>query len=178
MDIGIGIGFRCRCGITVFAAEPVTEATPRLCTACQQDHDDPSGWVKRRSVAADGSACLVAQSAGYYGEYQGTALLFHLRSNGLIHLVRDCHLQHLKTNRKSVMKQNRDVVAEALAGRVIVDIGQLDHCERKALGAAVKAGTLAKWRGHWAPVSGASWGIGPLKNCYGTYTIAEYFSAA
>lgn len=46
-----GLGFRCvGCGMSVFASSPVTEATPRLCTACQQDKDDPAGWVKRRTV--------------------------------------------------------------------------------------------------------------------------------
>jgi hypothetical protein len=42
-----GLGFRCRCcGITVLgdAARPL-----KLCTACQQDLDDPAGWVKRRT---------------------------------------------------------------------------------------------------------------------------------
>lgn len=50
---------------------------------------------------------------------------------------------------------------------VIVSIGQLTPDDQKALDKAVRQGVLKKWRGHWAPVSGASWGIGPLKSCYG-----------
>lgn len=60
------------------------------------------------------------------------------------------------------------LLALALAGQVIVDIGQLDGADSKALADAVRAGTLVKWRGHWHPISGAPYGLGPLKSCYGT----------
>lgn len=50
----------------------------------------------------------------------------------------------------------------------ISDIGQLTRLDRKALDAAVRSGTLAKWRGVWYPQAGASFGLGPLKTCYGT----------
>jgi hypothetical protein len=56
----------------------------------------------------------------------------------------------------------------ALAGQVIVNIGQLADADTKALTQAVRAGTLIKWRGHWYPIAGADFGIGPLKTCYGT----------
>ncbi len=57
----------------------------------------------------------------------------------------------------------------AEAGRcVIADIGQLSAADRAALDGAVKAGTLSRWRGRWYPVTGARYGLGPPKTCYGT----------
>ena len=60
------------------------------------------------------------------------------------------------------------ILALALAGQIICDTGQLEAADTKALLRAVRAGELVKWRGHWFPVSGADFGIGPLKTCYGT----------
>ena len=58
-------------------------------------------------------------------------------------------------------------VSSALAGRVVISLGQLTDGDRRALDREVKRGRLEKWRGHWFPVSGASFGIGPLKLCWG-----------
>ena len=62
-----------------------------------------------------------------------------------------------------------DILADVLAGaEVVADIGQVKGVWKKALDREVKAGRLTKWRGHWFPVAGAPWGMGPLKTCYGT----------
>lgn len=68
-----------------------------------------------------------------------------------------------------------DIVAAALAA-VIPDIGQISHVDKLALGRAVRAGTLAKWRGYWFPHAGAPVGLGPLKTCYGSPEAAAYFA--
>lgn len=68
-------------------------------------------------------------------------------------------------------------VADALSGMVIVNIGQVSPAEQSALNKAVRAGKLAKWRGHWHPVAGAPFGIGPLKTCWGLPAIAEHFAS-
>jgi hypothetical protein len=68
-------------------------------------------------------------------------------------------------------------LAAVLAGdRVIADIGQVNGAWKRALEKEVRAGRLAKWRGHWYPTAGAPWGIGPLKTCYGTPEIAAHFA--
>ncbi|MDE2467617.1 MAG: hypothetical protein KGL35_02445, partial [Bradyrhizobium sp.] len=54
----------------------------------------------------------------------------------------------------------------ALGGAVIPVISEWHPAEKKAFERAVCAGKLMKWRGHWHPVPGAHWGIGPLKTCY------------
>jgi hypothetical protein len=69
----------------------------------------------------------------------------------------------------------RDFVAEALENP-IADIGQIDDAGKRALARAVRAGTLAKWRGRWYPETGASYGLGPLKSCYGRPEMGEYYS--
>jgi len=69
----------------------------------------------------------------------------------------------------------RDFVAEALED-VVPNIGQIDHMGKLALERAVRAGKLAKWRGHWHPVTGAHFGLGPLKTCYGRPDVAQYFA--
>lgn len=61
------------------------------------------------------------------------------------------------------------LLADVLAGNsVIPDIGQVEGALKAALDREVKAGRLVTWKGHWHPVAGASWGLGPLKLCYGT----------
>lgn len=60
-----------------------------------------------------------------------------------------------------------EVLNEVLTGQIIVNIGQLDALTAHKLNKLVDAGTLAKWRGKWYPVAGASWGIGPDKTCWG-----------
>lgn len=60
----------------------------------------------------------------------------------------------------------RDIVAEARS-YVLVDTGWMTKQERAALDAAARRGEIQKWRGHWHPVPGADFGIGPLKTCYG-----------
>lgn len=52
--------------------------------------------------------------------------------------------------------------------RVICDTGFLTDEAVRALNRECRTGGLVKWRGHWRPVAGASFGIGPLKTCYGT----------
>lgn len=59
-----------------------------------------------------------------------------------------------------------DFVEAALKGSVVVDIGQIDAATRRALDREVKAKRLERWRGHWFPHAGASWGLGPLKTCW------------
>jgi hypothetical protein len=55
----------------------------------------------------------------------------------------------------------------ALSGDVVVDIGQIDKEERRALDRAVKRGEIVKWRGYFWPHRGhPTCGIGPLKTCY------------
>ena len=51
--------------------------------------------------------------------------------------------------------------------RVVISIGQLEKADAQLLDQAVRRGEIAKWRGYWHPVPGASWGIGSLKTCYG-----------
>lgn len=67
------------------------------------------------------------------------------------------------------------IIDEALSGEVVVNIGQVDKPTARALDKMVRAGTLRKWRGKWFPVSGASWGLGPDKTCWG---LASKFGAA
>lgn len=69
-------------------------------------------------------------------------------------------------------------LADVLAGRdVIPNIGQVKGVWKRQLEKEVKAGRLAKWKGKWYPVAGASWGLGPDKTCYGTPALKEHFSA-
>lgn len=57
---------------------------------------------------------------------------------------------------------------------VVVDIGQLDQAQKRQLNNAAKRGEIAKWRGHWAPIPGASFGMGRLKPCYGPIGSQQY----
>jgi hypothetical protein len=52
------------------------------------------------------------------------------------------------------------------AGEVICNIGQITKKDRYLLDRLVRDGTVTNWRGHWASVAGASYGIGPLKTCW------------
>ena len=65
------------------------------------------------------------------------------------------------------MANKLTIIDVALAGKVICDIGQVDAPTKRALDRLVRDGVLRKWRGYWHPVSGALWGIGPLKTCWG-----------
>lgn len=58
-------------------------------------------------------------------------------------------------------------IPSAMNGNVIVNIGQIAPQTVRQLDKLVRAGTLVKWRGYWYPVAGASFGIGPLKSCWG-----------
>lgn len=71
------------------------------------------------------------------------------------------------------MRNKDEIVAEALNGVVIRASGQLDKATTRELDRLVRAGTLAKWRGHWYPCAGANYGIGPLKSCWG---LPEYLA--
>lgn len=62
-------------------------------------------------------------------------------------------------------------IEEALAGEVVVNIGQVTDKEKRELDKLVKLGVLAKWRGHWHPLPGANFGLGPPKTCWG---LPEY----
>ena len=66
------------------------------------------------------------------------------------------------------------IIPAALAGDVIVNIGQITSDTERALNKLVREGTLLKWRGKWFPVAGASFGIGPDKTCWG---LASKFDA-
>ena len=66
------------------------------------------------------------------------------------------------------------IVPAALAGEVIVNIGQIAPDTEKQLNKLVRDGTLLKWRGKWYPVAGASFGLGPDKTCWG---LASKFGA-
>lgn len=72
--------------------------------------------------------------------------------------------------------QDRFVPA-ALNGEVICNIGHISPETERALNKLVRTGELAKWRGHWYPTSGAPWGIGPLKTCWGLPEIRDFFIA-
>ena len=60
------------------------------------------------------------------------------------------------------------IVDAALSGEVVCNIGQIQPETIKTLNRLVRAGSLHKWRGYWYPVTGADWGIGPLKTCWGS----------
>lgn len=75
---------------------------------------------------------------------------------------------------------NQHTIDRALSGEVVCNIGHVDKPTVRALEKLVRAGTLVKWRGHWFPVAGASFGIGPLKMCWGLaskYAPAEVEAA-
>lgn len=59
------------------------------------------------------------------------------------------------------------IIPAALNGDVIVQISQIAPDTVKQLDKLVRSGALIKWRGHWYPVAGAAFGIGPLKTCWG-----------
>lgn len=70
---------------------------------------------------------------------------------------------------QSDVRSSAAALTDVLAGReVIPNIGQVKGAWKKALDKEVKAGRLVTWKGHWFPLAGASFGIGPLKTCYGT----------
>lgn len=77
------------------------------------------------------------------------------------------------------MRTKDEIIAEALNGAVICNSGQCDKATVRALDKLVKAGKLAKWRGHWYPCAGANYGIGPLKSCWGlpAYLTSPFVSA-
>lgn len=66
---------------------------------------------------------------------------------------------------------------DALDGEVVVNIGQITPVMKAVMDRAVRAGMLAKWRGHWFPVAGACFGIGPLKTCWSTPEVAAELAA-
>ena len=59
------------------------------------------------------------------------------------------------------------MIPAVLDGEVLIQIGQIAPETVKQLDKMVRAGTLVKWRGFWYPVAGASFGLGPLKMCWG-----------
>lgn len=65
-------------------------------------------------------------------------------------------------------------IAHALAGNVLVNIGQVTPQERRQLDAEVRAGRLVRWPGYWHPIAGAPFGIGLLETCWSTPEVAEY----
>lgn len=65
-------------------------------------------------------------------------------------------------------------LGELLAGRrVECNIGQVTGRWKSVLEREVRKGRLVKWRGYWFPVSGASWGIGHPKLCYGAPAVRD-----
>jgi ribosomal protein L27 len=69
-----------------------------------------------------------------------------------------------------------DHLNRALNGEVVVNIGQIGPCARKAFNQAVRAGKLVAWRGKWFPFAGAPFGIGPDKTCWSTPEVAARFA--
>lgn len=65
---------------------------------------------------------------------------------------------------------------DALDGQVVVSIGQITPVMKAVMDRAVRAGKLAKWRGKWFPVAGASLGLGPDKTCWSTPEVAKHFA--
>jgi len=59
------------------------------------------------------------------------------------------------------------------AGEVVCNTGQVPAEVERELNKLVRKGVAVKWRGYWFPVAGASYGIGPLKTCWG---LAEKFA--
>lgn len=59
----------------------------------------------------------------------------------------------------------RNFLAEALNGQVVVCIGQVSVAQRRKLDAAARRGLILRWRGFWHNPLGTC-GIGPLKVCY------------
>lgn len=72
------------------------------------------------------------------------------------------------------MRDQQEILNEVMAGKVIVQIGQVDDATVRALDKLVRAGKLAKWRGYWYPSAGSNFGIGPLKPCWG---LPEYLAS-
>lgn len=67
-------------------------------------------------------------------------------------------------------------LADVLSGRdVVPDIGQVRGVWKRQLEKEVKAGRLAKWKGKWYPVAGATFGLGPDKTCYGVPELRDHF---
>ena len=64
-------------------------------------------------------------------------------------------------------RPDQDIIAEAIAGEIICNTGQVSATAARQLDKLVRAGKLAKWRGYWYPTPGANFGIGPLKTCWG-----------
>lgn len=69
----------------------------------------------------------------------------------------------------------RDFLTDAQT-QAVADTGQIDPVSLRALKRAVKAGDISQWRGHWFPVTGAPWGMGPLKTCYGPHYVCDHFT--
>ena len=70
-----------------------------------------------------------------------------------------------------------DRLADLLAGREVeANIGQVKGAWKAALDREVRAGRLTRWQGHWFPVAGAPYGLGPLKTCYGHPDVAAFFA--
>lgn len=70
-------------------------------------------------------------------------------------------------------------LADVLSGAdVVANIGQVKGAWKRQLEKEVRAGRLAKWRGKWFPVAGASFGIGPDKTCYGRPELRDYFAGS
>lgn len=73
--------------------------------------------------------------------------------------------------------QSRAVtIVEQARRNVVCNIGQLTKLEIRQLNAAAAAGEIEKWRGHWYPEPGASFGIGPLKSCWGPLGAQAYIN--
>lgn len=58
-----------------------------------------------------------------------------------------------------------DWLAIVLAGEPVVDIGQIDARQRRALESAARKGAILKYRGCWNTLS-PDWGLGPLKTIF------------
>lgn len=59
------------------------------------------------------------------------------------------------------------IIDALLGGEVVCNIGQINPATQRVIDKMIRRGEVVKWRGYWYPVAGASFGIGPLKSCYG-----------
>lgn len=72
---------------------------------------------------------------------------------------------------------SNEILSRIVNGGVVVNLGRITDADQRALDRLARQGQIAKWRGHWFPVTGAAFGIGPLKTCYGTREYRDYVTS-
>lgn len=66
------------------------------------------------------------------------------------------------------------IVDRIMNGEVVPCIGQVTEKTKRELDRRAKQGAITKWRGRWFPIAGASFGLGPMKTCYGLPDVAVF----